>query len=241
MKITFIITFIILLTTISFGQDRNNADKTKVKFDSLKICSSEKVKVNCTKELEKTVILSKDTLNIRLETKSENTSSFDMQKNMPWIGAILIAILTVLSNYIINKQIRKTNIESLDRQLTNAREINQKDFNKTVLSGNRQVWINDLRDIISKILSKTLSLSLKKAVTHDELQELIYLITKTELMLNPEKDIEFVTKLKELELCFIDIQSDKRTFSDIEPFTSSVKTFAKTTLKTEWERVKKGE
>jgi hypothetical protein len=109
------------------------------------------------------------------------------------------------------------------------------------LSGNRQVWINDLRDIISKILSKTLSLSLKKAVTHDELQELIYLITKTELMLNPEKDIEFVTKLKELELCFIDIQSDKRTFSDIEPFTSSVKTFAKTMLKTEWERVKKGE
>jgi hypothetical protein len=71
---------------------------------------------------------------------------------MPWIGAILIGILTVLANYIINIQIRKTNTESIDKQLINAREINQKDFNKTVLSGNRQAWINDLRDIISKVL-----------------------------------------------------------------------------------------
>jgi len=241
MKISFIITFIILLTTMSFGQDRNNADKTKVKFDSLKNSVSVKVKVSFTKELEKNVILSKDILNNLLEIKSEKTSSFDMQKNMPWIGAIFIGVFTVIANYIINNQIRKTNIESLNRQLANTREINQKDFNKTVLSGNRQVWINDLRDIISKILSKTLSLSLKKSVTHDELQELIYLISKTELMLNPEKDIDFVTKLKELELCFIDIQSCKSTFLDIDPFISSVKNFAKTTLKTEWERVKKGE
>lgn len=62
---------------------------------------------------------------------------------MPWIGAIIIGVLTVLTNIFINRQIRKSNIEIIESQLANVREINQRDFNKTVLSGNRQMWIND--------------------------------------------------------------------------------------------------
>jgi hypothetical protein len=236
MKYIIALYFIIISSTAFYG--KNN---TKIITQSDTIKPIEKAEDQPERENCKIIQLPNETLNVLVENKTEKKSSFDIQKNMPWIGAILIGILTVLANYIINIQIRKTNTESIDKQLINAREINQKDFNKTVLSGNRQAWINDLRDIISKVLSKILSLSLKGKITHDELQELIYLITKAELMLNPEKDKLFIKSLKELELCFIDIQREKKTFSDIEQFTSSVKKFTKRTLKTEWERVKRGE
>ena len=236
MKYIIALYFIIISSTAFYG--KNN---TKIITQSDTIKPIEKAEDQPERENCKIIQLPNETLNVLVENKTEKKSSFDIQKNMPWIGAILIGILTVLANYIINIQIRKTNTESIDKQLINAREINQKDFNKTVLSGNRQAWINDLRDIISKVLSKILSLSLKGKITHDELQELIYLITKAELMLNPEKDKLFIKSLKELELCFIDIQREKKTFSDIEQFTSSVKKFTKRTLNTAWERVKSGE
>lgn len=219
MKYIITLIFIVLSSMILSGQDSTKSES----------------------ETTKIIQLPSETLNISVENKTEKQSGFDTQKNMPWIGAILIGILTVAANYIINRQIRKTNTESLDKQLENARFINKIDFNKTVLSGNRQVWINDLRNIISELLSKILGLLLKKEVTYEEFQELTYLITKTELMLNPEKDKDFIEALEELQVCFIEIQSDNIMLSDIKKHINIVKNFTKKTLKTEWERVKKGE
>lgn len=237
MKLIITLTFVIISITLLGKSDTNTVDKGNTQI----VTQLNKNEAKTVKEIEKIIQLPSDTLNILVENKAEQSSGFEIQKNMPWIGAILIAILTVWVNYKINEQIRETNAKNIESQLANAREINQRDFNKTVLSGNRQMWINDLRDTVSKILSKTVSLSLKQEITHDELQELVYLITKTELMLNPKKDKKFILALKNLHLCFISILKEEMAFPELEEYTTSVKNYTKKTLKIEWERVKKGE
>jgi hypothetical protein len=215
------------------------------------------------KNTDKVFLLTNDSLKVIIDTKAESVTGFDIQKNMPWIGAVLVGLLTVLVNFLINRQSRQFNRESLTKQLEhntattdkqlsnskdialaqieNTRKINQTDFNKSVLSGNRQAWINDLRDLISKILAKTVQLSIKKQITHQEFEELKFLITKTELMLNVTKDKDFITALKELESCLFEILLGEKEFADITSITDKVKTHTQVTLKTEWERVKKGE
>ena len=241
-----ILTMVILVFTVSamFGQPTNDT-------------------VQIAKNTDKVFLLTNDSLRVIIDTKDESITGFDVQKNMPWIGAVVVGLLTVLANVLINRQSRQFNRESLNRQLEhntattdkqlssskdialaqieNTRKLNQTDFNKTVLSGNRQAWINDLRDLTSKILTKTVMFSLKQDITHQEFEELKFLITKTELMLNATKDKDFIIALKDLETCYVDIILKKKKFADIVALTSKVKVYTQTTLKTEWERVKKGE
>lgn len=183
---------------------------------------------------------------------SDTANNFDWQKNMPWIGAIIVGGLTVLTNILINRRSLKTNREVINLQLENAKEIAlaqlnnsrqivQTDFNKTVLSGNRQAWINDLRNCMSKIISKLSSCSLSKKISLEEAEEIYYLITKVELMLNPEKDVEFIKNLNELHLTMYEITLGHKEYGALSPFEEKVKKSTQKTLKTEWERVKKGE
>lgn len=51
-------------------------------------------------------------------------------------------------------------------QIESVRKSVQIDFNKTVLSGSRQSWINELRVLISKILSKTMTISAKQNMSN---------------------------------------------------------------------------
>jgi hypothetical protein len=191
--------------------------------------------------------------NVNVTILSSNlTNDLDWQKNMPWIGAIIVGGLTVLTNILINKRSLKTSREVINLQLENAKDIAlaqlnnskqivQTDFNKTVLSGNRQAWINDLRDCISKIISKLSTCSLRKTITRDEAEEIYYLITKVELMLNPEKDTEFIKNLNDLHLAMYEITLARKDYSALKAFEDKVKDSTQKTLKTEWERVKKGE
>jgi len=198
------------------------------------------------------LLLKEDTLHVLLDQQNESTANFDWQKNMPWIGAVLIGILTVIASLIISRRTRITNNENTSQQLNITKEIALKqmenqnknfqlDFNKTVLSGNRQSWINELRHLISKILSITLIISVRQNMSHEEYEELRYLITKAELMLNDTKDQKIISALKDLESCCLDIQMKIKDVSDLIKYDEKVKSLIKITLKTEWERVKKGE
>lgn len=198
-----------------------------------------------------TVSSQRDTIYV-IEQCYNNKVGFDLEKDMPWIGAILLGLLSVLTNLFINKQLRKSNKENSVLQLSQSKEFllkqlefanksMQLEFNKTVLSGNRQVWINDLRENISKILSNIFVISLKQNITNQEFENLRFLIIKVELMLNKEADNDFILSLNELEKCCLDIIMTNRTFSDLDTYVDSLKHHAQITLKTEWERVKKGE
>lgn len=200
---------------------------------------------------QKPVTFQKDTIYV-IEQNYKNKDGIDLEKNMPWIGAILLGLLSVLANLVINKQLRKSNKNNLDSQLAHSNALlvkqlefasknSQLEFNKTVLSGNRQVWINDLRENISKIISNIFAISSKESITNQELENLRFLITKAELMLNRQSDIDFITSLLELEECCLEILMKNKTFSDLKPYVDSVKKYTQITLKTEWERVKKGE
>lgn len=197
------------------------------------------------------IINNKDSLYVILSNNAGKTIGFDWQKNMPWIGAILVGILTVLANLIISKLARKSNKETVDKQLSFSKEIalaqieNAKnnallDFNKTVLSGNRQNWINELRELISKILSVYKAVSLKQDINRDEYEKLQFLITKIELMLNPNLDKEFINSLHRLESCFLEILMKTNQVDELKEHIDNVKSLTQITLKREWEKVKKG-
>jgi len=234
-----ILTFLIIIisTTIIFAFDSSDSLKQNKMFSS---------------KGETVLVFQKDSLNLIVTQHKESVRGFDWQYNMPWIGAIIIGILTLITNIIISRQSRISNTNSLKQQLDHAKEIalaqletskqNMKmDFNKTVLSGNRQVWINDLRELMTKILTRTESIALKQKISDQEFEEIRILITKAELMLNATKDEEFISSLKALELCCYEIVSNKKEPRTLNPNIKLVKGFTLTTLKTEWERVKKGE
>jgi len=210
-------------------------------------------KINSSGNLKDTiVIMQNDTLFLVVTQSKYYEKSFDWQKHMPWIGAVLVGILTLITNILMSRYSRKSNqvvaekqiISAKDialAQIENARKNSQLEFNKTVLSGNRQSWINDLRELISKILSCTSSISVKQVITNDEFENLRFLITKAELMLNSEKDKNFISALLELENCCFDILIRNKDISDIQEYIENVKHHTQKTLKSEWERVKKGE
>ena len=161
---------------------------------------------------------------------NNNISHFNFEKNMPWIAVLLIGITSIIANVKMNKN-----------TLITSKENNQIDFNKSVLSVNRQAWINDLRETVSKILSKSLTYGVTMEMDYFKIEELNFLINKVEFMLNPIKDQEFIRKLKELESGLYEVMNGDRELETLRSLFESVKEFTKITLKTEWERVKKGE
>jgi len=82
---------------------------------------------------------------------------------------------------------------------------------------------------------------LLKSITHDQFQEVKYLTTKIELMLNPEKDIELMKGLRSLTVFLYEACFSKKDYHEVAKQAEEVKLLTHKTLKTEWERVKKGE
>lgn len=193
-----------------------------------------------------------DTLKLMIAQNKKEIPDGNLQKNMPWICAVLLGVFTIIANFQISKQSRKSNKEAIERQIESATTIalkqienasmtSQLDFNKTVLSGNRQAWINELRELTSRIVTKTMIYSVKMDVGYEKVEELLYLLAKTELMLNDAKDQEFIVALKDLRSCYLAIFAGQMDFPELSPRNEKVKMLTKITLKTEWERVKKGE
>ena len=155
------------------------------------------------------------------------------------------------SQKTVEAQINSAKV-TLEMQITSAKEIADKqidstaataelNFRQNVLSINRQNWINTLRDIVSEILASVSYLKSTKKLTHEEMRNLEQMIQKAELMVNPEKDEEFITALIQLQLSLlesIDKEIEEYYFYDKMEI---LKDKTKIILKTEWERVKRGE
>jgi len=204
----------------------------------------------------KSVVLKESSVNFKtkadeglIKTDDKKDKEFDWQKNMPWIAAILIGLLTVLANYIISNQNRKLNIEVSKMELGNSKKIAlaqiesikegmQLDFNKTVLSGNRQLWIKDFREVISLILSKTMTKTLVNNISEDEFENFKFLLIKAELMLNPNSDKALINSLSDLENCCLDILMGNKDIQELNQYNDSLRNKTQMKLESEWTKVK---
>ncbi len=193
-----------------------------------------------------------DTLKLMIIQNKKELPESNLQKNMPWICAVLLGFFTIIANNQISKHTRQSNKEAIERQIEsataiamkqieNASRTSQLDFNKTVLSANRQAWIKELRELISAIFSKSLTFTFAPGNKLKELEELLSLLNEADLMLNDIKDKELISALGDLKVCLVGVILKTSQLSEIVPATDKLRELAKTTLKTEWERVKRGE
>ena len=132
--------------------------------------------------------------------------------------------------------------------------ISRQQIKATVLSGNRQQWINTLRDCIADFQTKAriavVEADLAKhdqtsmaanPTNHDEAMKTMRLLAnKTALLINPgETDhANLILGMKELEShCINGDPGDRKKESMLQ---DAITTIGQRILKREWERVKKG-
>ena len=154
---------------------------------------------------------------------------------LPWIVALIIGVLSALVNWQISK-----------RHLQNSKELVKLEINASNISNKRQIWITELRDRISDLISIRLSLTYK--IKYDKIGDtklyeipeylgMISKVTELELMLNPnESDSQLlIQNIRK----FVEVTNND--FFELSFETSSIIDITKRILKSEWERVKRGE
>ncbi|MEW7291051.1 hypothetical protein [Aquimarina sp. 2304DJ70-9] len=200
---------------------------------------------------------------IKLES---NKSDSIFQFIFPSLIAIFVGLIALYGTIHTGKKQRKLSERQLNNQLSESKktvdaqiksskeilekQINSADknaeliFRQNVLSNNRQNWINKLRDVISEMMPLVSHMGLTKVVPHEEYKKFQQLIFTAELMVNPEKDKNFIDALKKLRITMLKATKKDAVESDLQELWKcqiDVLELTKKTLKTEWERVKKGE
>lgn len=133
--------------------------------------------------------------------------------------------------------------------------IARQQFKATVVSANRQQWINSLRDCIADfqtnakiaLVETTLAYNDETAVAaneknHDEaLKGMRFLTNKAALYLNPNETdhLQLISLMKKLEDQCVNGDPDDRAIE--ENLQGAITSIGQRILKREWERVKRGE
>ena len=173
---------------------------------------------------------------------------------LPYAIAVFLGLLSLFGTLYIGRTQRESSKKQIDRQLAanqqaltmqieSANHVADLTFRQNVLSGNRQAWINELRETISELIGLCDMLSLfKKAGDFGHIQSISKYVAKAELMLNPAPDQngDLIKALKKLNAMLLLIKASEKTYGDILPLIEEVKELTQTTLKTEWIRVKDG-
>lgn len=149
--------------------------------------------------------------------------------SMPWIFASAISILTILANIYISYATRKTSIE-----------ISRKDFNKTILSANRQLWISEFRGIMSEIISKCTFYIAKASINDSEFSELNLLLTKVDLLMTNSTTAAFADVISKLNASTYEISKENTPIDELDTLLSELKVQTRETIKKEWELVRNG-
>jgi P pilus assembly chaperone PapD len=118
----------------------------------------------------------------------------------------------------------------------------------SVVSNNRQQWIDNLRDTIADFLAKQLMVrSLSRQAHADEssiprIEDVLRLVNKIELLVNPmEQDhAELVQLVCELGDAMNQEKEKNKSF-DVDPHVKRIVALSQAILKREWERVKRGD
>ena len=156
-----------------------------------------------------------------------------------WISLISVAVgagAVIASLFIANNQAR---IQA---------EAAQSQFRASVLSANRQAWINSLRDQLSVFLAAVFAHSqelelctLSKELFVSRIQEILTLSFKIELMLNAkEPDHQELVQLVKDAYINVLMASDPEVFVKARKYRDDILAKSQAILKREWERVKQG-
>jgi hypothetical protein len=128
---------------------------------------------------------------IKIKNISEKKSNDVLEKNMPWIAALLVGIISVFINLWLANMLRESNERNLQRQIDSAKEIAVNQFKATIATKNRQEWINELRHCISQFLSYSALLhpqfDINSGTTSDKsnfYDKLLYSKAKIDLLTN---------------------------------------------------------
>lgn len=167
----------------------------------------------------------------------------DVNNMMPWFVALLIGVLTTVTNIFVMRKSMKVN-----------KDIAELNFNSNVLSKNRQEWINTLRDLISEyiaifdniLLNNIFNKEDKSEVKYirtkegkEEIRNLFYLQNKIGLLLNLKegKSKSLYMMLTELTAAF---HKDIENVNSYQEKANDCFLLSQEILKEEWVRVKNG-
>lgn len=132
----------------------------------------------------------------------------------------------------------------------------KRQFNATVLSANRQKWIETLRDLLAELISLLVAALVIKSgwkdkwdkglgpITRDpallqKLERIVLVQWKIRLLVNPtEGDHQQLNQT--IETAFKRLQSEDSHDSETEADIESITRLGQGILKREWERVKRG-
>ena len=132
----------------------------------------------------------------------------------------------------------------------------RRQFNATVLSANRQKWIETLRDMLAELISLMVAALVVKSrwkdkwergrgalstdpALLDKLERFVLTQSKIRLLLNPtEPDHQRLAQA--IETALKRLQSEQSLESETETDIESITALAQSILKREWQRVKRG-
>ena len=132
----------------------------------------------------------------------------------------------------------------------------RRQFNATVLSANRQKWIETLRDMLAELLSLLVTALVVKekwkdrwdkgrgpliedAALLDKVQQMVLSQSKIRLLLNPTEP-DHLRLSRAIDAAFKRLQSEESSDAETEADIELITSLAQSILKREWQRVKLG-
>lgn len=191
-----------------------------------------------------------DSLVVKTIQPKEKVKGFDTEKNMPWIVAIFIGIVTVVVNFTISYSTRKTSLGIANIQSTTSQAIATKQIKASIGTNNRQAWINMLRDSVSEFISKAAMFSVEMAKDKDKIdhailldhfEKITFLKSKIILLLNDKPEQKIIKD--KLHLLLPEAFKSEKDFN-LKEYTDIEKDIYKYTgdlLKIHWKKIEDGE
>ena len=117
--------------------------------------------------------------------------------------------------------------------------IAKRQFNATVLSGNRQQWINTLRDCLAEFQSNISMLHIPEAAVDQHLNKISFMRFKIALLINPQE--RYHSDLMDVVTNLVGQTRDPGETATRAKLQEALTSIAQKVLKGEWERVKRGD
>jgi hypothetical protein len=179
-----------------------------------------------------------DSLHVAMKTLQEG--SLQISQTLSLAIALLAVLFGPILAHLTAKRTVQLQLSSVREQIAAQVQIAGQDIRAEVLSGNRQRWINTLRDSISEFVSLAVILHTEKQNANDFLvtsQRFLQVRTQISLLINPKEDDhrELNDLLEQTVTSVLEPEKSKRQLPEVRP---DIIIISQKILKREWERVK---